>query len=69
MDNNNSQSKKQKTANEEELDPAAGINKAFARMDNQLLADYVAQRTRRFESELSSIELEDRYIPGMTYSS
>lgn len=42
-----------------------GINNAFSNMDSQLLADYVAGRTRKFESDLSSVELEDRYIPGM----
>ena len=48
----------------DDLDTESNINKAFSRMDNQLLADYVAQRTRSYESELSSIELEDKYIPG-----
>jgi protein CMS1 len=52
----------------EELDFTAGINKAFVRMDNQLLADHIAQRTRLFESDLSSVELEDRQIPGMIHS-
>ncbi|RFU28134.1 hypothetical protein B7463_g8191, partial [Scytalidium lignicola] len=41
-----------------------GINNAIAAMDNQLLADYVAQQTRRFEDQLSSVELEDKYIPA-----
>lgn len=40
------------------------INEAIADMDNQLLADYVAQQTRRFEDQLSSVELEDKYLPG-----
>jgi hypothetical protein len=56
---------KTKTVEEDELDLEAGINNAFSHMDSQLLADYVAQRTRRYESDLSSIELEDKYIPGM----
>jgi protein CMS1 len=59
-------SKKAKAVEEDELDTEAGINRAFAHMDNQLLADYVAQRTRKYESELSMIELEDKYIPGST---
>lgn len=46
------------------LDLEAGINPAFAVMDNQLVADYVAQQTRKYESDLSSLELEDRYIPA-----
>jgi protein CMS1 len=57
---------KQKTTEEEEdgLDLSLRINKAFAHMDNHLLADYVANLTRKFESDLSSVELDDRYIPG-----
>jgi protein CMS1 len=57
-------SKSQKTKEDDELDVDAGINNAFSHMDNQLLADYIAQRTRKYESDLSSIELEDKYIPG-----
>ncbi|KUJ07321.1 uncharacterized protein LY89DRAFT_677939 [Mollisia scopiformis] len=56
--------KKAKDVEEDELDTEAGINNAFSHMDNQLLADYIAQRTRRYESDLSSIELEDKYIPA-----
>ncbi|TVY57570.1 Protein CMS1 [Lachnellula cervina] len=55
---------KAKVIEEDEFDLEAGINKAFSHMDSQLLADYVAQRTRRYESDLSSIELEDKYIPA-----
>lgn len=61
-------SKKAKEAQDDELDIEAGINNAFSHMDNQLLADYIAQRTRKYESDLSSIELEDKYIPGATYT-
>ncbi|CZS98229.1 uncharacterized protein RAG0_07032 [Rhynchosporium agropyri] len=57
-------SKKVKTTEEDELDLEAGINKAFSHMDSQLLADYVAQRTRKHESDLSNIELEDKYLPA-----
>lgn len=51
-------------AEDDDLDLAAGLNNAFSRMDNQLLADYLAQRTRKYESDLSGVELEDRYIAG-----
>jgi hypothetical protein len=57
-------SKKRKVAEDGDLDLALGISKAFSQMDNQLMADYVAQKTRKFESELSLIELEDRLISG-----
>jgi len=50
---------------DDELNTEAGINKAFSHMDSNLLADYIAQRTRKYESELSSIELDDRYLPGV----
>ncbi|CUS14484.1 unnamed protein product [Tuber aestivum] len=40
------------------------VNEDMARMDPRLLADYVAQRLRRFEKDLSSVELDDRYISG-----
>lgn len=55
---------KKNAVEEDELDIEIGINKAFSHMDNQLLADYIAQRTRKYESDLSSIELEDKHIPG-----
>ncbi|KAH8882724.1 hypothetical protein GQ53DRAFT_700608 [Thozetella sp. PMI_491] len=47
---------------EGDLDVEAGLNKAFERMDSQLLADHVAQRTNRFGTDLSSVELADLYI-------
>lgn len=56
--------KKAKAIDEDELDVEAGINNAFSHMDSQLLADYIAQRTRKYESDLSSVELEDKYLPG-----
>lgn len=59
-------SKKAKREEEDGLDLEAGINTAFATMDNQLVSDYIAQKTRKFESDLSSIELEDKYIPGQS---
>ncbi|KAG0650236.1 cms1 [Hyphodiscus hymeniophilus] len=55
--------KRGKTDEDDEIDTETRINKAFAHMDNQLLADYVAQRTRKYESDLSSVELEDKYLP------
>ncbi|KAI9050344.1 hypothetical protein LZ554_005510 [Drepanopeziza brunnea f. sp. 'monogermtubi'] len=57
-------SKKAKDNEDEDLDLEAGINKAFSHMDNQLLADYVARQTKRHESDLSAIELEDKYLPA-----
>ena len=48
----------------DDLDAEMSVNTAFSRMDSELLADYVAQRTRKYESDLSVVELQDRYIPG-----
>jgi len=59
---------KKNAIEEDELDIDLGINKAFSHMDNQLLADYIAQRTRKYESDLSSIELDDKHIPGIYWS-
>ena len=58
-------SKKVKAVEDGELEIDAGINIVFSHMDSQLLADYVAQRIRRYEGDLSSVELDDKYIPGM----
>lgn len=58
--------KKQKKAREDEadLDLDAGLNHAFERMDSQLLADHLAQKTSRFGTDLSPVELSDLYISG-----
>lgn len=58
--------KKKKKANveDESLDTELGVNTLFQRMDNQLLADYLAQRLSRFGSDLSSIEISDITLPG-----
>lgn len=41
-----------------------GVDNVIARTDSRLLADYVAQRTKRFEGHLSLVELEKTHIPG-----
>ena len=62
--------KKQKKVREDEsdLDMEAGLNRAFERMDGQLLADHIAQKTRRFGTELSPVELSDLYISGESHT-
>jgi protein CMS1 len=57
--------KKPKDINEDDLDATLGINLGIGRMDGQLLVDYVAQRTKRFKPKLSTVELEDLYLPGI----
>ncbi|GJN67413.1 DNA/RNA helicase, DEAD/DEAH box type [Purpureocillium lilacinum] len=54
--------KKRKTKaqqDDELLDMDLGVNTLFARMDNQLLADHLAQKLTRFGGDLSSVELSD----------
>lgn len=46
------------------LDLDLGVNTIFSRMDPDLLADYVAASTKRFGSDLSSVELSDLYVPA-----
>lgn len=50
--------------NNESLDSELGINTLFSRMDSQLLADHIAQKTTRFGTELSPVELSDISITG-----
>jgi protein CMS1 len=57
--------KKPKDINEDDLDSALGVNLGIGRMDGQLLVDYVAQRTKRLKPKLSTVELEDLYLPGI----
>lgn len=49
---------------EADFDIEAGLNRAFEKMDSQLLADHIAQRMTRFAGDLSSVELADLYISG-----
>lgn len=55
---------KGKAIDEDDLDEELGINHAFERMDAQLLADYINSRTRLYGKDLSSVELEDKFLPS-----
>ncbi|EDU50294.1 hypothetical protein L13192_08142 [Pyrenophora tritici-repentis] len=57
---------KAKEIDEDDLDQELGVNHSFERMDGQLLADYVNARTRLYGKELSSVELEDKFISART---
>ncbi|KAK0717075.1 U3-containing 90S pre-ribosomal complex subunit-domain containing protein [Lasiosphaeria miniovina] len=62
-DDDGSKKKRKKVREDEaDLDVEAGLNRAFERMDSQLLADHIAQKTSRFGTDLSPIELSDLYI-------
>lgn len=56
--------KKPKDLDEEALDVDLGVNHAIEHMDSRLLADHIAQRTKRFQSDLSLVEVEEMYVPG-----
>ncbi|KAK0390779.1 hypothetical protein NLU13_0282 [Sarocladium strictum] len=49
---------------DDSLDMELGINTAFARLDNQLLADHLLQKLTRFGADLSSVEVSDMTIPA-----
>lgn len=49
---------------QQKLDLDHGVNVDVAKMDTHLLANYVAQHTKRFRVEFSSVELEDLQLPG-----
>ena len=49
---------------DEDIDETNGLNLALARMNPDLLADYVGKKTKRFEDKATLIELEERRIPG-----
>lgn len=57
---------KAKDLDEDDLDTTLGINTAFEKMDATLLADYINARTRLYGADLSSVELEDRFVPART---
>ncbi|KAF2170316.1 hypothetical protein M409DRAFT_19138 [Zasmidium cellare ATCC 36951] len=54
--------KKPQDVEDEALDTKLGINHAIAHMDSRLMADHIAQRTRRFQPDLSLVEAEDIHI-------
>ncbi|QUC19847.1 uncharacterized protein UV8b_04088 [Ustilaginoidea virens] len=59
--------KKRKTKyhqDDEALDMELGLNTLFKRMDNQLLADCLAQKLSRFGNDLSPVELSDLTVPA-----
>ena len=55
--------KKPKDVQDEALDEEKGVNHAIAHMDSSLMADHIAQRTKRFKPDLSLVEAEDLHVP------
>ena len=56
--------KKPKDVEDDALDDELGLNHAIGHMESKLMADHIAQRTKRFRPELSLVEAEDCHIPG-----
>lgn len=52
---------------DETLDLEQGVNTSIGKYDNRLLADFVAQRAKRFDPALTLVELEDRHIPEQAF--
>lgn len=57
--------KKPKDIDDDALDSKLGVNHAIGHMDSQLMADHIAQRTRRFQPDLTEVEAEDARLSGM----
>jgi len=55
--------KKPRDVDDEALDLEKGLNHAIGYMDSKLMADHVAQRTKRFQPDLSMVEAEDVHVP------
>jgi protein CMS1 len=53
---------------DELLDTELGLNTLFTKMDNQLLADHLAQKLSRFGGDLSAVEISDMTVSGMPYT-
>lgn len=41
------------------------INESIGLMDSRLLADYLAQKARKLNKDLTAVELNDLYVSGM----
>jgi hypothetical protein len=44
-----------------------GIDEAIGKMDGRLLADFFAKKAKRHDKDLTAVELDDIYVPGMSY--
>ncbi|KAM0718207.1 hypothetical protein Q7P37_006539 [Cladosporium fusiforme] len=56
--------KKPKDVQDDALDEEKGVNHAIAHMDSSLMADHIAQRTKRFRPDVSVVEAEDLHVPS-----
>lgn len=61
----NRRNKKPNDIHEDELDQELGVNLAVSQMDGNLMVNYIARRTKKFEPDLSTVELDELYLPCM----
>ena len=57
-------SKKPQDVVDEALDVESGVNHAISHMDGRLISDHIAQRTKRFNLEMTAVEIDDIHLPG-----
>lgn len=57
--------KAKKGSDDHYSDKNDGLDESIGKMDGQLLADYFVQRAKRHNKELTAMELDDIYVPGM----
>ncbi|KAF5969723.1 hypothetical protein FCOIX_10765 [Fusarium coicis] len=57
-----SKKRKANAPDDELLDTELGLNTLFTKMDNQLLADHLAQKLGRFGTDLSAVEISDMTV-------
>jgi len=58
-------SKKPADVDDAALDTDLGVNHALAGMDSRLMADHLARRTKKFNPDLTSVELDEIHISGL----
>lgn len=51
---------------EKTQDRKGGIDESIGKMDGRLLADYFVQRAKKLDKELSTVELSDLSVPGIS---
>ena len=60
---NKNKRKRRKITDEDTYDDELGINTSIGEMDGQLLVDYIAQCSKKFEPKLTMLQAADQYIP------
>lgn len=53
----------QKSSDNKKEEEGPSLNESIAHMDQGLMADYISQRIRKFQKDLSFVELGDQLLP------